>query len=772
MADRTYLPWTDAIELMRQDTIPLFALESKKDVKDFDVLGITLQSELTYTNILELLDLSGIPLHAEERDDKQPLVIGGGPCASNPLPLSPFFDAILIGEGEEVIEEIAEVIKSEKYIKPNNNSTDKRRFLSREEVLRKLSVIKGLYVPLIHDECIAKDKDFRIEIRKYSGFSDNTKTHTPQLMSWQMATHNRYVAEIMRGCTRGCRFCLAGYFYRPVRERSPVDILNDLLSEIEEYGWEEAGLSSLSSSDYTCIRPLLEALLIRVNHQKTHISLPSLRVDSFDDTLVNLLRKVGREGLTIAPEAGTQRLRNVINKNLTESEVLAGVQIAKELGWQRIKLYFMIGLPTETDEDIVGIINLIETIAKISGKSFIINVSLSPFVPKAHTPFQWEPMLSPEEILRRILLIKHSLKRYKNIKIRYHTVESSLLEAVISRGDTSSAYWIEKAWQMGAKYDGWNEGFDWDIWTNAASEVSFDINYVMRGFTTKQLLPWDFIYLGVNKEWHIQEREKAMSELTTDDCRNGCIDCGTCINGLQMSLTKNDNILGSMYENPSLSSQQIQSVNKQKFVTNWHYRIIYQKSRDFCFIGHLDWMRMVYRMLGRINLKIVYTQGYNPHPKVSFGPALAVGIIGENEYFDVFTSERYNTIELENALSSFFIRGLKLKAVVFISHNEKITQPLIDELKVIIPVQYTKRVLLKIDEYNSKAAIWFNKQTKEKTKTYNLKEVIVKLIYDEGCIYISKLLQSPNIYDLLSIVLDVPKSDLHNWQIVRTGFID
>ncbi len=861
MADRTYLPWLDALDIMREDKIPLYALESKRNVSEFDMVGITLQSELNFTNILELLDLSGIPLHSKDRTDKDPIVIAGGPCASNPLPLKPFIDAFLIGEGEDAIEEIIAVIRESKnsmdsclrrndvvdnscaeshpepvegrrnggmssvvrqahhdmngtqdsclrrndghgeyrndnnkdsclrrndghgeYRNDNNKDSCLRRndnvvdslghlraanLRNRNGILCKLASIKGMYVPLIHDEMIANDNSFRIKIRKYEGFAKHEKVHTPQLMPWQLATHNRYVAEIMRGCTRGCRFCHAGYFYRPVRERRPEDILEALLKEIEAYGWDEAGLSSLSSSDYTCIRPLLEAMLKKVNQDKTHVSLPSLRVDSFDDTLISLLKEVGREGLTIAPEAGSQRLRNIINKNLSEAEILHGVNIAKELGWQRIKLYFMIGLPLETEDDIQGIIDLINLILTQTGKRFQINVSLSPFVPKTHTPFQWVPMLKPDEILRRVLMIKHAFLRYKYIKIRYHTIESSLLEAILSRGSDDSAILIEHAWKLGAKYDGWNEGFDWKKWTQAIDETGFNLESVYTEIPSESVLPWDFVDLGVEKAWLQGEWKKAQEEVTSEDCRNGCIGCGVCDDKLGMQYTES-----SIDFAQSLSSIPMPEVlehpgTKSTFIKSWHYRLMYEKGGDFRFVGHLDWMRMVFRLISRSKLPIVYTQGFNPHPKVSFSPALAIGITGENEYFDFHTSGDYVTDDLENALKPLFIEGLKLHSVYRLSDKEKDVQPVGDDLVIQFPSELSDDIAQKLKEFELSVSMPLTIHKKDGERLYDLKQVIIKIELQNGELHISKLMKSPNIYDLLETLLGISKDILHGWDIYR-----
>jgi len=762
MADRTYLPWFDALDLMKQENIPLFALESKQAVSSFDVIGITLQSELTYTNILELLDLAGIPVRSELRTDKDPLILAGGPCASNPLPLSPFIDVFLIGEGEEAITEIAEIVKAWK----NQTGSDP----SRAELLQQLTALEGIYVPAVHDRTRQTDAKFRIKIRKYSEFHANKLTHKPQLLPWQLSTHNRYTAEIMRGCTRGCRFCHAGYFYRPVRERNPKDILDDLLKEVSENGWEEAGLISLSSSDYTCIRPLLEALLKKVNQQKTHVSLPSLRVDSLDDSLISLLREVGREGLTIAPEAGTQRLRDVINKNVSEADILSGIRIAKELGWQRIKLYFMLGLPTESEEDVQGIIDLVQTIIAETGKRFQISISLSPFVPKAHTPFQWSAMPDPELLLHRALLVKHSLQRYRFIKVRYHTIESSLLEAVLSRGDADTADWIESAWKAGACYDGWNEGFDWQRWLVAAQQTGYDFTSVFHEYPVDTVLSWDFIDIGLDKKWLLDEYNKALTGETTTDCRNGCHNCGVCNEETGMNLVGVD----AEFEHMVVSTLSPQ-IKTDPGKTNLHipgreFRLIYSKGGDFRFVGHLDWMRMVFRLFGKSSSPVIYTQGFNPHPKISFGPSLAVGVYGDNEYLDFHLAETGKESDWEKSLYVDFRDGLILKDIIPHDDSGDFPQPLCDDYRILFPVNQADMIRKQVNKFIELPGLEFHRRKKDSEKVYNLKEVIKSIAVRDNELNLTKLLQSPNICDLLSLVLELEKDELYKWEIRRTGF--
>lgn len=746
MADRCYLPWLDMSEIMRREGIPLWGSESRIPLSGFDCIGITLQSELTFTNVLETLDLARIPVYSKDRIETAPIIIAGGPCATNPLPLAPFIDVFFIGEAEEGITEIAQIFLL---------------YQNRNERLAKLAELESCFVPALHLDLLSRG--WKVKARKYAGFSAGTATHSPQLLSWQLATHNRCVAEIMRGCSRGCRFCQAGYFYRPVRERASTDILQDLLKEIELSGWDEAGLLSLSSSDYSCIKDLLFQLLNSVDTDKTHISLPSLRVDSLDDEMVELMRKLGREGLTIAPEAGSERLRNVINKNLSEAQILAGVKTAVELGWQRVKLYFMIGLPTETEEDIDGIIELIGKIAATGGKRLQINVTLSPFVPKPFTPFQWAPMLAADVLLQRCYRVKQAFYRKNQIKIKYHTIENSLLEAVLTRGDLAAAKLLHQAWELGARFDGWNECFDFSLWKSAAELCGIDIASYLEGRPLNEPLPWNFVDLGICTKFLRNEWDKATTAESTPDCRELCAACGIC-----------DELVHTVSAIPVTGPVQRNDIAPKAptFLPNakqYRYRVFYAKKGVLRFISHLDWMRMLFRLIGKAPLDTVFTQGFSPHPKVSLCPPLPLGVDGMCEFFDISFFKTHPHEELADALS----QGMIPEFLILSSHEHTLqTQvPTGEWIRISLPDAWQEQAKKELAAFAQETEHVFTKSTDSRSKSYDLKQIIHSANWNAGELEIRKSLASPALYDVLAELLKLDKPPLYNCTVTRWDWV-
>ena len=536
--ERVYSPWPDLDAILREKKIPLFALESQDPVRTFDFLGVTIQYEMCYTNILQILDLSGIPLHAKERTWEDPIVIGGGPCTYNPEPIADFFDLFYIGEGETRYDDLFDL-----YLRCRDEGWTRERFL------REASHLPGIYVPSLYrvtyhaDGTIAAflpaadDVPSKIEKQIVMDFDRVTYPEAP-VVPYLKATQDRIVLEVQRGCIRGCRFCQAGMVYRPLREKRVETLKKDAEALLKNTGYEEISLSSLSTSDYTELKELIDFLIDRCSRQGVNISLPSLRIDAFSLDVMSKVQDVKKSSLTFAPEAGTQRMRDVINKGLTEEEILRGAGTAFRGGWKKVKLYFMLGLPFETEEDAKGIARLCQRVADVyfeipkeerNGKCSI-TASCSFFVPKPFTPFQWASMDRAEDFLEKAHIAKNEVRAMENqscIRFTYHEASVSVLEGVLARGDRKLCAAVESAYKNGAMFDAWTERFRQDAWDRAFSENEIDpAFYAHRERSVDELLPWDFIDCGVTKEFLKREWMNAAAASVTPNCREHCSGCG------------------------------------------------------------------------------------------------------------------------------------------------------------------------------------------------------------------------------------------------------
>lgn len=532
--ERVFAPWHDMEKEMRERNIPLYALESGDPLSEFDMIGFTLQYELSYTNVLNMLDLAGIPIRSSDRESLTPIVVGGGPCACNPEPMADFFDLFMLGDGEDVTNEVIDLL-----IACKKEGASKKEFLSRA------AKIGGVYVPSLYDVTYNDDGTIKEVVAKDGAPDKVTKrvvkdldsVHYPDkfVVPFVDVVHDRVVHEILRGCIRGCRFCQAGFIYRPIREKSPDTINEQCKMLCESTGYDEISLSSLSTSDYTHLEELMGKLLSWTEDYKVNIALPSLRVDNFSEKLMEHLKKVRRSGLTFAPEAGTQRLRDAINKNVTEEEMLRTARNAFSGGWTSVKLYFMLGLPTETYDDVAGIAELAQKVVgefynnpdRPKGKGVQVNISVASFVPKPFTPFQWASQDTIEELINKQNHLLSSVKT-KKISVSYHKVNISFLEGVFARGDRRLCDVVEYAWKNGCKFDSWDDSFLFDVWLDAFDKCGIDpLFYTSRKREYSEILPWDHLDYGIRKQFLIDENEKALAATTTPHCRIKCAGCGT-----------------------------------------------------------------------------------------------------------------------------------------------------------------------------------------------------------------------------------------------------
>jgi radical SAM family uncharacterized protein/radical SAM-linked protein len=605
-AERVYAPWPDMEARLRANGLALSSLESGAALSEFDLIGFSLQYELSYTNVLTMLELGGVPLRASNRREGDPVVIAGGPCVFNPLPMAPFFDAVVIGEGEEVISEIAEVLLQAK-----------QRGLRRKEVLERLSGVAGVFVPSV----------FRTGMRI-------RKRIIPDLDRWLLPVkpvvplmntiHDRISLEIARGCTRGCRFCQAGMVWRPVRERNPSAILTMAEEALRATGYDEITLLSLSSGDYSRIEPLLKELMDRYCERRVALGLPSLRVETLSPALIEEIRKVRKTSFTIAPEAGTPRLRASINKGNTGEDLIATARRVYEGGWKSIKLYFMIGLPGEQEEDLEGIADLAHRVMR-EGHGRQVTLGLSTLVPKPHTPFQWVRQIGLEETLAKQAHLKRRLKN-RNISFKWHDARMSLLEGLFSRGDERHADLVESAWRRGARFDGWSDRFRFELWEEALGETGIGFEDSLREREPGEALPWELVDAGLDREFLMNEYEKSRRGELTPDCRiEGCRNCGVC-NGELIAIREAAEKVVSppAHSNPASATPNLS-----------RRRITFAKTGPARFLSHLEVSSAITRAIKRSGLVLRYSEGFHPHPKVSFAFATAVGMESLEEFADI-----------------------------------------------------------------------------------------------------------------------------------------
>lgn len=642
LCERVFAPWVDMEEHHRSNGLPLCSLESGRPARDFDILGFSLSYELTYTNVLSMLDLSGIPMAGGERGEGEPLVLGGGVCTLNPAPVESFFDALLVGDGEEAVLEILSGVQAWKERKGK-----------RRELLERLSRIEGVYVPGISS---------RVSRRVLPDLSRSPLLPAPILPSMRVV-HDRLSIEISRGCTRGCRFCQAGYVYRPVRERDPLLLLRYLQEIAPRTGYDEIGLLSLSAADYGCIDRLITEAMETLSPERISVSLPSLRLDALNENTVRQIRKVRKSGFTLAPEAGTERLRQSVNKDIHDEELLRSAEWIFSNGWHTLKLYFMVGLPGETTADVAAVGQLAKQVASVArhhGKRNTVTVSLSAFVPKPHTPFQWERQIAKGEIEERVAIVRAEVARDRNIEVKFHSPAVSELEGAFSRGDARLGGVLLRAYRLGARFDAWTESFQPKAWRQAFEEAGIDVRDYLAERDTARPLPWDFVDAGIDREFLLSERGKARSGEATPDCRSGeCSACGACPPGLSnitySSMTASEEAVHDT-GNPAAAGAPAPAGRHLLCIR-------YSKEGPSRFLSGLEIQSLWGRSLRRAGFPVAYSQGFNPAPRLSFSPALPVGTESLAEFVEAEFSLPVTASELERKLPAILPEGIGIVSV-------------------------------------------------------------------------------------------------------------
>lgn len=632
-AERAFLPDLDMQSLMKERGVLLSSLESDRPLRDFDILGFSLQYELSYTGVLNALDLAGIPFLSSQRNEKFPLIIGGGPCAFNPEPVAEFFDAFVVGDGEEAIMEISFSIME-----------SKKKGLKKREILERLSEINGIYIPSL---LVSPGKV--IQRRIIPDLEDAFFPESP-IVPFCQIIHDRIPIEIARGCTRGCRFCQAGMIYRPLRERSPKRIVEIAKRSIESTGYEELSLLSLSSGDYSSIKTLLSMVAEEAIKRHVAISLPSLRPETISEDMIREILRVRRTGFTLAPEAGTERLRRIINKFMRDEEILNACEKAFSSGWRGVKLYFMIGLPQERDEDLYAIAELCRSIVKRGCRPEDLRVSVANFVPKPHTPFQWLAQENHREFIRKKKLLQYELGRSR-ITFKGHSIEMSMIEGVLARGDRRLSAVILEAYKKGAIFDSWKEHFKFSTWMDSFKDLGIDPEYyIYRERGRDEEFPWDFIGSGTTKEFLWLEFEKSKNGELTEDCRlNSCSSCGVC---------DFKNIRNITFEEASKTPSVCYTVSQKTPVTK--IRLKFTKCGDMKYLGHLELVSLFNRAARRANLPLKYSEGFHPMPRIIFSPPIPSGIESLSEYVDIELIKKMDAQDVMRLMNSKLPEGIKI----------------------------------------------------------------------------------------------------------------
>jgi radical SAM family uncharacterized protein/radical SAM-linked protein len=694
--ERVFSPWTDYEDRLRASGRPLTSLESNLPLAEFDIIGITLQYELSYSNILTGLELAKLPIRSEDRTDSHPIIIAGGPCAVNPEPLSDFIDVFFIGEAEEAMHELVAL---------------RQEHRGKQEFLKAISKQEGFYVPSLGKATVR---------RWYLKSIDTAPWPDKPLVPLMKPIHDRVTVEVARGCIRGCRFCQAGIIYRPYRERGPETVKGLIEGSLSCTGYDELSLASLSSGDYSEIQPLIIELMEKYRDSRVSVSLPSLRVGTLTPEMIRAIAGTRKTGFTLAPEAGTERLRRVINKPVSDLDLLDAAETIFRSGWNTIKLYFMIGLPTETDLDLDGIIRLANELFSVgkraSKRAVQLNISVSTFVPKPHTPFQWHGQASLGEIRRKQAYLEKGLKR-RGITLKAHNPETSLLEGAFARGDRQLGRVLEEAVRLGCRFDGWTECFDFKKWNEAFQKCGLEAaTYASRTFGLEDELPWGVVKSGVTMEFLKSEYQRAVEEKITENCRVKCEHCGIgCADGGTNALGR-PAALTTTKPVPKRSTPADGKRPAGAPDMTIRVRMKFTKTGRIRFLSHLDFMALFHRAVVRAKAPIAFSQGFNPHLKISFGPALPVGMESETEYLDLELDPFADLLQITQGLNSALPEGVRILASKVVAKKAPSLSGSISryEYEVIVAAPYRDGASERVRELLSRASVLVSKEGKQK----------------------------------------------------------
>ncbi|NJC88019.1 MAG: TIGR03960 family B12-binding radical SAM protein [Desulfuromonas sp.] len=739
-AERAYTPWPDREAQLRANGEPLASLENGRSLAAFDLVGFSLQYELSYTNVLTMLDLAGIPRRAANRDGRHPLVVVGGPCAMNPEPLADFIDCAVLGDGEEVVLELCAAVRDAKTAN-----------LDRAELLAKLARIPGIYVPAFYDATYRADGRIAAIThrppapptvrRRMVADLDAAPFPDEPIVPLLQTIHDRVAVEVARGCTRGCRFCQAGYLYRPARERQPDTLRRQIDNALRRSGYDEVSLLSLSTGDYTAIEPLLQNLMGCYADQKVAVSLPSLRVGSLTPALMEEIKKVRKTGFTLAPEAGSERLRQVINKGITEEDLLTASKTAFTLGWRIIKLYFMMGLPTETGEDLAALVDLAARV-KATGRGTQggadVNVSVSNFVPKAHTPFQWEAQLGREAIRERQDYLREGLKK-RRLRLKWHEAELSVLEGVFARGDRRLGALLERAVDLGCRFDGWRDHFRWDLWQQALQETGIDPAFYLRARQSGEVLPWDHLDAGVSKAFLLRERQHALLGKATADCRFGqCSACGVCdFEKIRTRLADRTRLPAAV--EPSRPTGDELPADLPKL------RLTVRKGERAAALSHLEFMTAVQRAVKRAGIPVRWSGGFHPAPRIGFGDALPLGVASEAELLDLDLAAPCEAAAAMAALNRELPAGMAVLAAQPISRRTPSAAASLATAVYRVPLATTAPADLpaRVEAFLAEASIVVERMKKGRPITIDLRPWVATLKVEPDALWLTLKSGSP-----------------------------